>query len=154
MIVKRTDNLKCPACSSSTKVLESREISDSTAIRRRRECKDCEHRFTTYERPELSVRVIKKDGIREEFDQDKLKMGILRACEKRPVSNEEIEELIRNVVKKIRRRGVNEIESKKIGNLVMEGLKKLDKVAYIRFASVYKDFDLETLEKEIKTIKR
>jgi len=154
LIVKRTDNLKCPTCSSSTKVLESREISDSTAIRRRRECKDCEHRFTTYERPELSVRVIKKDGIREEFDQDKLKMGILRACEKRPVSNEEIEELIRNVVKKIRRRGVNEIESKKIGNLVMEGLKKLDKVAYIRFASVYKDFDLETLEKEIKTIKR
>ncbi len=146
--------MKCPTCSSETRVLESRDISDSTAIRRRRECKDCEHRFTTYERPELSVRVVKKDGTREEFDQDKLKKGIMKSCEKRPVSNEDVEELIRNVVKKIRRKGINEIDSTEIGNLVMEELKDLDKVAYIRFASVYKSFDLESLEKEIKTIKR
>ncbi len=146
--------MKCPTCSSETRVLESRDISDSTAIRRRRECKDCEHRFTTYERPELSVRVVKKDGTREEFDQDKLKKGIMKSCEKRPVSNEDVEELIRNVVKKIRRKGINEIDSTEIGSLVMEELKDLDKVAYIRFASVYKSFDLESLEKEIKTIKR
>ncbi len=146
--------MECPTCSSATKVLESREISNSTAIRRRRECKECEHRFTTYERPELSVRVVKKDGAREEFDQDKLKRGIVKACEKRPVSNEELEELIRKVVTKIRRRGVNEVDSSEIGNLIMDELREVDKVAYIRFASVYKSFDLETLEKEIKTIKR
>jgi len=146
--------MKCPTCSSGTKVLESRETSDSTTVRRRRECKDCGHRFTTYERPELKVRVVKEDGSREDFTEEKVKKGILKACEKRPVSDEEIEKLVRDVVQKIRRKGTNEVKSREIGKLVMDGLKDLDKVAYIRFASVYKSFDLETLEKEIKTIKR
>ncbi|MFP4633537.1 MAG: transcriptional regulator NrdR [Candidatus Aenigmatarchaeota archaeon] len=145
--------MRCPTCSSETKVIESREISDSTAVRRRRECKQCKHRFTTYERPELRVSVVKRDGSREEFQEEKVKEGIMRACEKRPVSDEEIEELVREVVQKIRRKGVNEVQSEDIGRLVMKGLKELDKVAYIRFASVYKSFDLESLEKEIKTIK-
>lgn len=146
--------MKCPACSSETQVLESREAGDSTVIRRRRECKGCKHRFTTYERPELRVRVVKKDGTRENFDQSKLKSGILKACEKRPVSEPEIEDLVEKIVKKIRRKGVNEIESSEIGKMVMEELKELDKVAYIRFASVYKSFDLDSLENEIKAIKR
>lgn len=124
------------------------------AIRRRRECKNCDHRFTTYERPDVRIRVIKKDGTREKFDQEKLKDGIVKACEKRPVSNDQIENLVEEVVEKIRGKGINEIESSEIGKMVMEELKKLDKVAYIRFASVYKSFDLDSLEKEIKSIKR
>lgn len=146
--------MKCPNCASESRVLESREIRDSTTVRRRRECKNCSYRFTTYERPELRVRVIKKDGTGENFKQEKLKKGVLKACEKRPVSDSEIEDLVEDVVKEIRKKGVNEIESSEIGKMVMRRLKKLDKVAYIRFASVYKAFDLKSLEKEIKAIKR
>lgn len=146
--------MKCPNCESETRVLESRAIGDSTTVRRRRECRGCGHRFTTYERPELRVRVVKKDGTREKFDQDKLKGGILKACEKRPVSSSQIEDLVEDIVKQIRRKGVNEVESSEIGKMVMDRLKELDKVAYVRFASVYKAFDLESLEKEIKAIKR
>lgn len=146
--------MKCPTCGSETRVLESREVGDSPMIRRRRECKDCERRFTTYERPELRLRVVKKDGTRENFNREKLKQGILKACEKRPVSDEEVEDLIGNVVKEIRKKGYNEIDSKEIGMLVMKNLEDLDKVAYVRFASVYKSFDLDSLEKEIKAIKR
>lgn len=146
--------MKCPSCNSETRVLESREIGDRTTVRRRRECKDCDYRFTTYERPELRISVIKRDGTREKFDQEKIKKGVLKACEKRPVSNQQIEDLVEKVVNEIENGGLNEIQSTKIGKIVMNHLKELDKVAYIRFASVYKSFDLDSLEKEIKAIKR
>lgn len=146
--------MKCPSCSSLTKVLESREIGDCTTVRRRRECKKCDYRFTTYERPEMRMRVVKRDSTREKFDQGKIKNGVLKACEKRPVSEDDIESLIENVLSEIRKMGVNEIKSTEIGRMVMDRLKELDKVAYIRFASVYKSFDLDSLEKEIKAIKR
>lgn len=145
--------MQCPYCSSKTMVIESRETENSSTVRRRRECKDCGKRFTTYERAELRLRVIKKDGTREEFDEKKLKKGLYKACEKRPVSEEEIQNVVEEIIERVRKKGENEIESSKIGKMIMEILKDLDKVAYIRFASVYKEFDLESLEKEIKSIK-
>ena len=141
----------CPYCSHpETKVLETRETSD-TETRRRRECNKCEKRFTTYERIELKpILVVKKDGKREQFDRNKVIYGVLRSCEKRPVSMEDIEKLVDNVEYKVRAMGLGEIKSTKIGTLVMNRLKKMDKIAYIRFASVYRDFtDIKSFEDEI-----
>lgn len=135
------------------KVIDKRD-SDIDATRRRRECLKCQRRFTTYERVELvELTVVKKDGRREMFNPDKLKSGIVRACEKRPVSRQQIDQLIESVEAEIRAEGLNEIESHYLGELCMARLKNLDQVAYIRFASVYRSFaDIESFQKEIKAL--
>ncbi|RJQ17607.1 transcriptional repressor NrdR [Candidatus Woesearchaeota archaeon] len=145
--------MKCPYCShSETKVLDSRDSDDLT--RRRRECLQCEKRFTTYERIEnVELTVIKKDGKRQQFDRNKIVNGFLKACEKRPITREAIEQTVDAIEKELRQLESVEIPSKEIGELVMKYLNKLDKVAYIRFASVYREFtDLETFEKELKKL--
>lgn len=144
--------MKCPYCgSNNTKVVDTRETESLT--RRRRECLKCGKRFTTYERVEIDLVVIKKDGSRENFNRDKLKIGILKACEKRPVSTDRIEKAIDEIERELRKLKTNEIESRIIGDKVVKRLKGLDKVAYIRFASVYREFkDLEDFEKEVKSL--
>jgi len=142
----------CPYClNNETKVIDKRDIGDRT--KRRRECLKCKKRFNTYEKIERDeIRVVKKDGRRESFDYEKIKNGIMKACEKRPVSSEKIEKMIANVEEKLRRKG-KEVESELIGSLVAKELKKTDKVAYIRFASVYKDFtELDDFKREIKEL--
>lgn len=148
--------MKCPYCDApETAVIETRE-SDEASTRRRRECASCERRFTTYERVELKpLRVVKKDGTRTLFDRIKLKRGFVVACEKRPVTDEQIEDAVQDVEMRLRLGESDEVQSKIIGDLVMRKLKKLDKVAYIRFASVYKEFqDLEDFEDEMKTLQK
>ncbi len=151
-------SLKCPYCSSQeSKVIDKRTSETSDAIRRRRECLSCQNRFTTFERVERGdLRVIKKDGRREQFDRQKLVAGLIKACEKRPVTAEQIDEVVDKIEADLRKRGEQEIPSNTIGNILMKHLKKLDKVAYIRFASVYKDFaDLEDFGREVnKLIKK
>lgn len=147
--------MKCPYCGSkNTEVVETRDSEDLETIRRRRACLSCEKRFTTYERVEnVNLVVIKKDGRREQFNRDKLKNGIIRSCEKTTVSVEEIEKIVTDIERELRGADSIEVESKKIGQLVAARLKKLDKVAYIRFSSVFKRFvDAEDFEKEIKRI--
>ena len=149
--------MRCPNCGSlETRVLDSRPTEDGYAIRRRRECMNCGFRFTTYERFEIGpVLVVKKDGRREKFDREKMKRGVMKACEKRQVSMEEVEKLISNVELKLQKEGKLEVESKRIGELVMEELRKLDKVAYVRFASVYKDFrDIDEFLEVVKGLKK
>lgn len=143
--------MKCIFCShSETKVIDSRESEDIT--RRRRECLKCKKRFTTYERAEpLQIYIIKKNNSREPFNREKLKKGIIRACEKRPISIEKIDNIINKVEAKLRTLDNNEIQSKILGEEVAKHLKQLDKVAYIRFASVYREFaDIEDFKKEIQ----
>lgn len=143
--------MNCPYCNHhETKVLETRETSDSET-RRRRECLNCQKRFTTKELIERKpILVIKKDGKREEYSKDKIFKGVLRACEKRKITSDEINNLVESIESKIRSMDVDEIKSSKIGTLIMNKLKKLDKVAYIRFASVYRDFeDIKSFEDEI-----
>ena len=147
--------MKCLYCGSTeSKVIDSRVSDDGTSIRRRRECLACARRFTTYETVErIPVFVIKKDGTRELFDISKLRSGIMKACEKRPVSYESIEKLVNEIEKRVYNLGANEISSEKIGDEVMKGLKELDQLAYVRFASVYKEFkDIDTFLSEIETI--
>lgn len=144
----------CPYCNhDETKVLETRETSEAET-RRRRECQKCNKRFTTYERIELKpIFVVKKDGKRALFDRQKIITGLIKACEKRPVSLPKIEKLVDSVEYKIRSLDLQEVKSTKIGTLVMNKLKKIDKIAYIRFASVYRDFtDLESFEEEISKL--
>jgi transcriptional repressor NrdR len=135
--------MHCPFCETlDTKVIDSRLVADGASVRRRRECSECKERFTTFETAELVMpRVIKSDGTREPFNEDKLRNGLLRALEKRPVSLEAMEQAIQNVKSSLRATGEREITSLMIGALVMENLKAIDKVAYIRFASVYRAFD-------------
>ncbi len=143
--------MKCPFCFHETRVIDKR---DSELItKRRRECLKCKKRFNTIEATEKSnMRVIKKDGSRQDYDQEKMRKGIMRACEKRPVTTEQIERLIITVEDKLRKKG-KEATSGVIGESIAKELKKLDKVAYIRFASVYKDFrDVDDFKKEIKEI--
>ncbi len=147
--------MKCMYCGSlDSKVIDSRVSEDGSSIRRRRECLNCGRRFTTYETVErIPVFVIKKDGTRELFDSSKLRGGIMKACEKRPVSYESIENLVSEIEKTVYNLGMNEITSDKIGDEVMKGLKSLDEVAYVRFASVYKEFkDIDTFLSEIERI--
>ena len=147
--------MKCPYChSSETKVVDKRETEDVTVTRRRRECLACEKRFTTYERIETSnITVIKKDGKRETFDRDKVKKGLMRACEKRPVTADEIEKVLNDLEVYVRNQDSTEIPSKKIGEFLVKQLKKIDKVAYIRFASVYHEFeDLTTFKTELEKL--
>ena len=149
--------MKCPYCSSNeTKVVDKRDTEDGKSIRRRRECLSCGKRFTTYERVDMvNLIVVKKDGRREQFDRDKLKLGIIRACEKRPVSADKIESVVSEIESKLRNEESIEISSERIGELVMSRLKRIDKVAYIRFASVYREFaDLEEFEKELAKLVR
>lgn len=132
----------CPFChAEETKVIDSRLIADGAQVRRRRQCLACHERFTTFETAELLMPVvIKRDGRREVFSIDNLKAGMLRALEKRPVSMDDVEDAIINITQKIRRRGEREIDSQMIGEFVMKELYRLDHVAYVRFASVYKRF--------------
>lgn len=145
--------MKCPFCGhDETAVLESRISEDGNSFRRRRECEKCQKRFTTYERVEgPNLLVIKKDGRRESFDREKIKRGILKACEKRPVPLSAIEEIVDEVERELLRKDTVEIPSRVIGNTVLRKLKKLDKVAWLRFASVYLEFtDLSDFEKAIE----
>lgn len=135
--------MHCPFCNmQDTKVIDSRLVTDGMSVRRRRECTACKERFTTFESAELVMpRVVKTNGAREPFNEDKLRAGLLRALEKRPVSMEAIEKTVNTIKSSLRAIGEREVSSKHIGNLVMEALKQLDKVAYIRFASVYRSFE-------------
>ncbi len=147
--------MKCPYCGSSEiEVVETRDSEDLETIRRRRECLKCEKRFTTYERIEnINLVVIKKDGRREQFDRDKLKRGIIRSCEKTKVSMGDIERIVTEVERELRGADSVEVDSKKIGQMVATRLKKIDKVAYIRFSSVFRRFvDVEDFEKEVKRL--
>lgn len=147
--------MKCPYCGSSENdVVETRDSEDLDTIRRRRECRKCQKRFTTYERVEnINILVIKKDGKRQQFDRDKLKQGILKACEKTKVALEAIEKIVTEVEQELKGLESVEVDSKKIGQLAAGRLKKIDKVAYIRFASVFKRFvDVEDFEKEVKRL--
>lgn len=147
--------MKCSNCQNkSTKVLDSRPIEDGRSIRRRRECERCGFRFTTFERiEEAPLIVVKKDGARQEYSREKLIRGLIKACEKRPVPLDEIESIAINVEKKIRNIGLSEIESKEIGEMVMDLLSKVDDVAYVRFASVYRQFkDITVFLDELKEL--
>jgi transcriptional repressor NrdR len=146
--------MKCPFClKGSSKVIDTREVGDG--IRRRRECLRCQQRFTTYERlASVNLLVVKRDGRREEFDREKLAVGIHKACTKRPVSVEAIDQLIHEVEAELYRLGKAEVPSQVVGELVIERLRRLDDVAYVRFASVYRDFrDVDTWAEEIAALK-
>jgi transcriptional repressor NrdR len=147
--------LKCPYCAYlGTKVLDSRPANESKSIRRRRECEQCSRRFTTFEMvEETPLIVIKKDGSREEFSRDKILRGLIRACEKRPVSVETLEMMVSEVEKSLRNTAEAEVESRQIGELLMEQLFPVDEVAYVRFASVYRQFkDINMFMKELKSL--
>jgi transcriptional repressor NrdR len=145
--------MQCPYCQNDeTKVNDKRDSDGVT--KRRRECLKCEKRFTTYEHVEMNLTVIKKDGKREKFDREKLKKGVFKSFEKRPIKTEEIEEVLSDIEARIYRTSKDEeITTSKIGEIVMEKLKKVDKVAYIRFASVYREFaDIEDFKQELKNL--
>ena len=147
--------MKCPYCDySGTKVLDSRPANENKSIRRRRECERCNRRFTTFEMiEETPLIVIKKDGSREEFSRDKILRGLIRACEKRPVSVEHLEVIVSEVEKELRTTANAEVESREIGELVMEQLYPVDEVAYVRFASVYRQFkDINMFMKELNNL--
>ena len=149
--------MKCPYCNhEETQVIDSRDTENLEATRRRRECSKCNKRFTTYERvEEADIVVVKKEGKRERFERQKLINGILKACEKRPISLEKIEKLVDDVESDLRKRDSVEVDSKVIGKLVMRKLKSLDKVAYVRFASVYLEFeDLARFEEELDKLQK
>ncbi|HYZ15352.1 MAG TPA: transcriptional regulator NrdR [Candidatus Acidoferrum sp.] len=140
----------CPHCrKNETRVVDSRD--DDNSVRRRRECLGCKHRFTTYERMEAPrLFVVKKDGRREQYNRDKILSGLRRACEKRPVSEAQMEEIVAQIERDLFARGENEVQGSLIGEKVMEALRRVDGVAYVRFASVYRDFrDVESFQAEL-----
>ena len=151
--------MRCPFCADpDTRVIDSRLVGEGDQIRRRRECTKCKERFTTYEQAELNFpRIIKSDGRREPFKEDKLRSGILRALEKRPVEMERVDIAVEQIKHKLRALGEREVKSRKLGDWVMEQLRGLDQVAYVRFASVYRSFEdvrafldeIERLENEL-----
>ena len=148
--------MHCPFCGAQdTKVIDSRLANDGTMVRRRRECLTCNERFTTFEGAELVMpRIIKNDGRREPFDEEKLHAGILRALEKRPVGTEEIETAVSRIKKRLRATGDREVPAQQLGELVMDELRELDQVAYVRFASVYRSFeDVSAFQDEIEMLK-
>lgn len=145
--------MKCPFCGSdNTRVIDSRPADDNTSIRRRRLCDDCEKRFTTYEKVEtIPLIIIKKDNNREQYDRAKIEAGVLRACHKRPISATQINQLVDEVETEIFNREEKEISSTLIGEIVMDKIKELDSVAYVRFASVYREFkDVDSFMSELK----
>ncbi|RJP74720.1 MAG: transcriptional repressor NrdR [Candidatus Abyssobacteria bacterium SURF_17] len=149
--------MKCPFCAHpDDKVVDSRTIREGELIRRRRECLSCTKRFTTYERiEEIPLMVAKKDGRREPFDRSKIVIGVLKACEKRPVAVDQIEELVDRIEKSINSSMEKEVSSETIGAMVMEELRSLDEVAYVRFASVYRQFkDIDEFMDVVKTLYR
>lgn len=149
--------MKCPNCQyKSTKVLDSRPIEEGRSIRRRRECENCSFRFTTFERiEEVPLIVVKKEGTREEYSREKLMRGLIRACEKRPVALEQLEEVAVSIERDLRNRGTSEVQSKEIGEMVMDRLSSVDEVAYVRFASVYRQFkDISVFLDELKDLIR
>ena len=147
--------MKCPYCGFlESKVIDSRRLEETNSIKRRRECLACEKRFSTYERVELApLVVIKKNGDREQFDRQKLLRGIMHACEKRPVSLDTMEKLVSEVETTLNNELMQEVESERIGELVMDKLKEVDEVAYVRFASVYRQFrDINTFMEELQKL--
>ncbi len=148
--------MKCPYCShEESKVLDSRPVDDGAAIRRRRECLRCSRRFTTYERMDhVPVMVVKRDGRREPFDRSKILKGLVLACGKRPVSMDDLERIVAEVEREVQNRGEHEVSTLQIGALVMERLRQLDDVAYVRFASEHRRFrDVDMLVEEAETLK-
>lgn len=148
--------MHCPYCGSrETEVIETRDSEDLDTIRRRRACMQCEKRFTTYERVEnIHLFVIKRDGRREQFNRDKLRIGVVKSCEKTAIPMDLIEKIVHEIEREIRSSGASEVQSDMIGEMVAKRLKKIDKVAYIRFASVFKRFvDVEEFEKEVKQLR-
>ncbi len=149
--------MRCPFCGAQdTKVVDSRLSGDGDQVRRRRRCTVCNERFTTYESAELNLpRVIKRDGTRVPFDGRKLRSGMMRAAEKRPISTEQIDAALSHINRKLLAGGEREVSSRRIGELVMDELRELDKVAYVRFASVYRQFeDVEAFREEIERLER
>lgn len=147
--------MKCPSCQhNGTRVLDSRPVDEGRSIRRRRECEECQFRFTTFEKvEEIPLIVVKKEGIREEFSREKLLRGLIKACEKRPVALKQLEELTHDIEKELRNLGTSEVKSEAIGEMVMERLALLDEVAYVRFASVYRQFkDINVFIEELKEL--
>lgn len=147
--------MKCPYCGyNESKVIDSRSIEDDMAIRRRRECLKCNKRYTTYEKIEnIPILVIKKNMSREYFDRTKIINGLIKACQKRPVSRAQIEEIADDIEKNINNQMLTEVKSQYIGELIMEKLKNIDEVSYVRFASVYRQFkDINTFLEEIKNL--
>jgi transcriptional repressor NrdR len=154
-IGRKIETMRCPFCDfAESKVIDSRECKNGLSIRRRRECLSCERRFTTYEKiEEIPYMVIKKDGQRQRYDSQKLLQGLLKACEKRPVPVSKLEEIVEEIESKLQDRPDKEIETAEIGQLVMKKLKDLDKVAYVRFASVYREFkDVLEFKKELEVL--
>ena len=147
--------MRCPYCGRlQSRVVDSRQSEDGSSIRRRRECEGCGRRFTTYERIDMvPLIVVKKDQTRETFDVNKLRAGMVKACEKRPVSLSRIDELARDIERRLTNLPEAEVTSQKIGEMVMDGLKELDEVAYVRFASVYRQFrDIQTFRDELNKL--
>ncbi|RMD82872.1 MAG: transcriptional repressor NrdR [Candidatus Dadabacteria bacterium] len=149
--------MKCPFCGHhNNRVVDSRDAADGEAIRRRRECSHCRRRFTTYERPDLVLpMIVKKDGRREPYCRDKVLVGLQKACEKRPVPADAIDRIVALVERRLHESGTREVESSVIGETIMDALKELDDVAYVRFASVYKSFrDIDEFQAALETIVR
>lgn len=147
--------MRCPTCQyNGTRVVDSRPVDDNKEIRRRRECESCSFRFTTFEKiEETPLIVVKKEGSREEFTREKVLRGLIRACEKRPVPLDQLEELVMGIEKELRRVGNAEVRSEDVGEMVMDRLAKIDEVAYVRFASVYRQFkDITVFIEELKEI--
>lgn len=147
--------MKCPYCGfNDSRVLESRSTEEGSAVRRRRECLQCRERFTTYERVEaVPLMVIKKDGTRQEFDRSKILQGLITACEKRPVPLARLEQLVTEIERRLRNSMEQEVSSQTIGEMVMEGLREIDQVAYVRFASVYRQFkDINRFMEELQAL--
>ncbi len=149
--------MHCPFCNTEeTKVIDSRLVDEGAQVRRRRECLKCQERFTTYEMPELNLpRIIKRDGRRSDFEEEKLRAGLMKALEKRPVSTEQVEAAIQHIIHKLRASGEREVHSQWVGELVMDELGALDEVAYVRFASVYRSFqDVNAFREEIRRLQK
>lgn len=147
----------CPYCNTDeTKVVDSRLVDEGARVRRRRECCHCHERFTTFETAELALpRVVKRDGSRSAFDAEKLKRGLFKAVEKRPVSSEQVDAMVSRILRQLRALGDQEVTSEKVGELVMHELRRVDDVAYVRFASVYRSFqDVEEFRREIEQLKQ
>lgn len=147
--------MRCPFCGFlESKVIDSRESKNGIAIRRRRECLSCKRRFTTYEKlEEIPYMVVKKDGSRQPFDGQKLLRGMMKACEKRPIQVNQLEEIVEEIESQLQERPDREMKASEIGQLVMERLRKLDKVAYVRFASVYREFkDVSDFHQELEKL--
>jgi len=147
--------MRCPSCYyNGTRVIDSRPVDEGRSIRRRRECEECGYRFTTFEKvEEIPLIVVKKGGNREEFNREKILRGLIKACEKRPVALEELEKITIEVERELRNIGISEIHSERIGEMVMDRLAEIDEVAYVRFASVYRQFkDINVFLEELKDL--